>query len=90
MLDEEAEEEEEEGHQSGLGDFGFGVVSKIRENDEEAVGRPSCVSVFHIISLVPLSCNLERVEVAEGRLGSYSGRRVRRRRRRGGCGESES
>ena len=41
MLDEEAEEEEEEGHQSGLGDFGFGVVSKIRENDEEAVCRPA-------------------------------------------------
>ena len=37
MFDEEAEEEEEQGQQAGLGDFGFGVVSKIRENDEEAV-----------------------------------------------------
>eukprot|EP01038_Epipyxis_sp_PR26KG_P013063 gene13063-17507_t len=36
MFDDEAEEEEEEAHQAGLGDFGFGVTSKLRENDEEA------------------------------------------------------
>ncbi|KAJ1418101.1 hypothetical protein B484DRAFT_397063 [Ochromonadaceae sp. CCMP2298] len=35
LVDDEAEEEEEEGQQAGLGDFGFGVTSKIRENDDE-------------------------------------------------------
>lgn len=42
MFDEEAEEEEEEKQQAGLGDFGFGVVSKLRESEEEAVrSKPS-------------------------------------------------
>ena len=37
LMDDEAEEEEEEGVQAGLGDFGFGVMSKNKENDEERV-----------------------------------------------------
>jgi len=36
-VDDEAAEEEEEGLQAGLGDFGFGVTSSIREHDEEMV-----------------------------------------------------
>lgn len=35
FFDDEAEEEEEEGHQAGLGDFGFGVTSKNKENEDE-------------------------------------------------------
>jgi hypothetical protein len=35
FFDDEAEEEEEEGAQAGLGDFGFGVTSKLRETEEE-------------------------------------------------------
>jgi hypothetical protein len=35
LLDDEAMEEEEEGMQAGLGDFGFGVTANIRERDEE-------------------------------------------------------
>jgi hypothetical protein len=38
LLEDEAAEEEEEGAQAGLGDFGFGVTSNIREHDEEQVG----------------------------------------------------
>jgi hypothetical protein len=38
FLEDEAAEEEEEGAQAGLGDFGFGVTSNIREHDEEMVG----------------------------------------------------
>jgi hypothetical protein len=37
FLEDEAAEEEEEGAQAGLGDFGFGVTSNIREHDEEMV-----------------------------------------------------
>jgi hypothetical protein len=37
LLEDEAAEEEEEGAQAGLGDFGFGVTSNIREHDEEQV-----------------------------------------------------
>ena len=37
LFDDEAEEEEEEGYQAGLGDFGFGVISKHKENEEEKV-----------------------------------------------------
>lgn len=37
FLEDEAAEEEEEGLQAGLGDFGFGVTSNIREHDEEMV-----------------------------------------------------
>ena len=36
-MDDEAAEEEEEGMQAGLGDFGFGVTSNVREHDEEMV-----------------------------------------------------
>ncbi len=39
LLEDEAAEEEEEGAQAGLGDFGFGVTSNIREHDEEQVGN---------------------------------------------------
>ena len=35
-MDEEAEEEEEDGLQGGLGDFGFDVP-KLRNDDDEAV-----------------------------------------------------
>lgn len=45
MVEDEAEEEEEEGRQAGLGDFGFMDLSKIRENDEEAVRIPSFPSL---------------------------------------------
>jgi hypothetical protein len=37
LVEDEAAEEEEEGAQAGLGDFGFGVTSNIREHDEEVV-----------------------------------------------------
>lgn len=39
-MDEEAEEEEEEGLQAGLGDFGFGGVKQ--KEDEDAVGFVLC------------------------------------------------
>ena len=37
FLELEADEEEEEGLQAGLGDFGFGVTKKFGENDDEQV-----------------------------------------------------
>jgi hypothetical protein len=44
FLEDEAAEEEEEGAQAGLGDFGFGVTSNIREHDEEMVSTAAvCV-----------------------------------------------
>jgi hypothetical protein len=39
LVENEAEEEEEEGHQAGLGDFGFGVTSNFRENNDEQVNN---------------------------------------------------
>ena len=49
MFDNEAEEEEEEGLQAGLGDFGFGTTSNIKDRDDEivSIGRRyySCVCV---------------------------------------------
>lgn len=45
MFDEEAEEEEEEGAQAGLGDFGFGRHSDITDRIDETV----CASIVIIV-----------------------------------------
>jgi hypothetical protein len=44
-VDGEAEEEEEEGLQAGLGDFGFGTSSNIKDRDDEVVSYSQCVCV---------------------------------------------
>jgi hypothetical protein len=54
MFDNEAEEEEEEGLQAGLGDFGFGTTSNIKDRDDEivSIGRLYLLSfLFRLVSV---------------------------------------
>lgn len=67
LLDVEAEEEEEEGLQAGLGDFGFGVTSKMREIDQERVRAVVVVVVF--------TCNAALLHVKLLASGGASSRR---------------
>ena len=52
LLEDEAAEEEEEGAQAGLGDFGFGVTSNIREHDEEQVHLIAPMCLIEVVGLV--------------------------------------
>jgi len=51
LLEDEAEEEEEEGVQAGLGDFGFGV-SRARDDDEAVSDYCDTSILVYIIILL--------------------------------------
>ena len=77
MFDEEAEEEEEEGAQAGLGDFGFGRHTDITDRIDETVCASIVIIVRGIFRLL-FSHFVERAPAAQGRVGSHCRCPVRR------------